>query len=76
MSCLEGLQAPPAVCRILPQQVVTAVCAATVIDRLKILRAYNALVVALQGVERNFCLRGTRSLDTRLVAPDLRESEK
>jgi hypothetical protein len=72
---LEDLQPPPAVCRILPEQFVTAICAATLIDRAKILRACIARVVDLQGVEKDFCLRGTRFLDTRLVAPDLQEIE-
>jgi len=75
MSRLEEIQPPPAVCRIQPQQVVKAVCASMVIDRAKILRAYNALVVDLQGIEKDFCLWSTRFLDTRLVAPDLEESE-
>ena len=73
MSRLEGLQPAPAVCRILPEQVVTAICAATLIDRAKILRACIAHVVDLQGVEQDFCLRGTRFLGTCLVAPHLQE---
>lgn len=75
MSRLEDLQPPPAVSRFLPEQVVTAICATTVIDRAEILRAYDALVVDLQGVEKDVFLRGTRFLDTRLVAPTLQESE-
>jgi hypothetical protein len=42
MSHFDNLQPPPAVSTFLPEQVVTAVFAATVIDRAKILHAYNA----------------------------------
>jgi hypothetical protein len=75
MSRLEDLQPTAVSYRIMPVQVVTTVCAATMIDRANILHADNALVVDLQGVEEDFCLRGTRFLDARFVAPDLQESE-
>jgi hypothetical protein len=75
MSHLVNLQPRPGVSTFLPEQVVTDVRAATVTDRAEILRAYNALVVDLQDVDKDVYLWDFRFLDTCPGAPNLQESE-
>jgi hypothetical protein len=76
MSSHENLQSTAASSGVLPVQVVTTGCPATVIDHAKILCADNELVADLQGVRENSCSRRSWLLDARFVAPYFQETAR